>query len=44
MAETKHVRIPMTVYVQADALKDEYGYASIGEAIRHMCVHGDYDV
>jgi hypothetical protein len=44
MTETKHVRIPYRVYDQAEDVQDEYGYPSIGEAIRHMCKEGGYDV
>jgi hypothetical protein len=37
-------RIPKSVYEQAEEVKDEYDYPSIGEAIRHMCKEGGYDV
>lgn len=44
MAATKHVRIPMTVYQEAEIIQDKYGYPSMGEAIRHMCKEAGYDV
>ncbi|MDL5361324.1 hypothetical protein [Halalkalicoccus sp. NIPERK01] len=44
MVDTKHARLPETVYNQAEAIQEEYGYPSIGEAIRHMCKEAGYDV
>ncbi|MFC5135507.1 MULTISPECIES: hypothetical protein [Haloferacaceae] len=44
MGDTEHVRVPRSVYQSANEVKQEYGYPSIGEAIRHMCKEGGYDV
>ena len=43
MAKPK-VRVPESVYNTAKELKEERGFATIGEAIRHMCQEGGYDV
>jgi hypothetical protein len=37
-------RIPDTVAKQARDLRDERDFPSIGEAIRHMCQEGGYNV
>lgn len=44
MSENPSVRVPTTVDARADELMDEYDFASKGEAIRHMCRNGGYDV
>lgn len=44
MGRTKHVRLPVAVYEQAEEIQEEYDYPSIGEAVRHMCQEGGYDV
>jgi len=44
MADTKHVRIPPSVHAEAQIIQDEYGYPSIGEAIRHVFQKQGYDV
>jgi hypothetical protein len=41
---TEHIRIPNSVAEQARKLKDEQDFATLGEAIRHMCQEGDYEV
>lgn len=41
---TKQARVPTSVLDKAGELKEEYDYASIGEAIRHMCREAGYDV
>jgi hypothetical protein len=41
---TETVRIPDTVYEAAGELKEEQDFATLGEAIRHMCNEGGYDV
>lgn len=41
---TTHVRIPDPVVKRAGEVQEEYGYPSVGEAIRHMCQEGEYDV
>jgi len=38
------LRVPDTVSERARTLVDERDFASIGEAIRHMCQEGGYDV
>lgn len=38
------VRTPDIVREQAREVRDEYDYPSLGEAIRHMCQEGGYDV
>lgn len=43
MASTKHVRIPERVYERAAEVQEEYGYPSIGEAIRHVFQEAGYD-
>jgi len=40
----KHVRVPQTVYEEAERLREEEDYATLGEAIRSMCKDGGYDV
>jgi len=37
MAETHAVRVPPTVYEQAQEIQEQFNYATIGEAVRHMC-------
>lgn len=44
MAESKQARIPRPVYEEAREIQEEYGYPSIGEAVRHMCQEAGYDV
>lgn len=44
MGETKHIRVPETVYEAAKDVQEEYGYPSIGEAVRHMFREEGYDV
>lgn len=41
---SEHMRVPDTVYQEAVRLQDERGFASLGEAVRHMCQEGGYDV
>jgi hypothetical protein len=41
---SKQTRVPDSVREQAEDVKDEYEYPSLGEAIRHMCQEGGYDV
>ena len=41
---SKHVRIPTTVYETAKQVQAERDYPTLGEAIRHMCQEGGYDV
>lgn len=36
--------IPDSVCREAEKVKEEYEYGSLGEAIRHMVREGDYDV
>ena len=40
----KRPRLPESVIKTAEQVKDEYDYPSLGEAIRHMCQEGGYDV
>lgn len=40
----EQTRIPNTVYEVAHNVKEEHDYPSLGEAIRHMCREGGYDV
>jgi len=40
----KTVRVPDTVADQADELQEEFDYQTKGEAIRHMCREGEWDV
>lgn len=44
MPKSEHVRVPKPVYEQAKTVQEDYEYPSIGEAIRHMCKEGGYDV
>jgi len=44
MSKNPSVRLPQTVYDRAEAIQDEYDFASKGEAIRHMCREGGFDV
>lgn len=44
MADNPSVRLPTTVYERAGEVKNEYDFASIGEAVRHMCREGGFDV
>jgi len=41
---TTHARIPDPVYREAEQVKDEREFSSIGEAIRYMVREGGYDV
>lgn len=41
---TEHARVPTPVLDKAKTVKKEHGYPTIGEAIRHMCREGGYDV
>jgi hypothetical protein len=41
---TNGVRVPEPVYEKAEEVKEIHDYASLGEAIRHMCREGGYDV
>jgi hypothetical protein len=41
---TKSVKVPETVHSKAGEVQEEYDYATLGEAIRHMCREGDYSV
>lgn len=41
---TEHVRVPDTVYEEAMRVQKRRDFSSIGEAIRHMCQKGGYDV
>ena len=41
---TQSVRIPDPVHEKAEEIKDIHDYASLGEAIRHMCREGGYDL
>jgi len=43
-SENKHIKVPGPVYQKAKELKQKYDYPSLGEAIRHMCQEGGYDV
>jgi hypothetical protein len=43
-AVSKTYRVPDTVSEKAQELKENRDFASIGEAIRHMCQEGGYDV
>jgi len=40
----EHTRLPETVRSKAKELKEERGFATLGEAVRHMCREGDYNV
>jgi len=42
--EKQHTRVPESVREKAREVQDEYDYPSLGEAIRHMCQDGGYDV
>ncbi|UBF23387.1 hypothetical protein HATV-3_gp37 [Haloarcula tailed virus 3] len=41
---TKSVKVPDPVHSKAEEVQEEYDYSTLGEAVRHMCRHGDYDV
>ena len=41
---THSVRVPDPVHEKAQEIKEMHDYANLGEAIRHMCREGDYDV
>jgi hypothetical protein len=41
---TEAVKLPEPVYERAQEVQDEKDFATLGEAIRHMCQEGDYDV
>lgn len=38
------VRVPDPVHEKAKEIKDMHDYSTLGEAIRHMCREGGYDV
>jgi len=40
----EHTRLPETVRSKAKELKEERDFPTLGEAVRHMCREGDYDV
>jgi hypothetical protein len=44
MPGTVQVRVPESVRDAAESVQEEYDYATIGEAIRHMAREGGYDV
>lgn len=41
---SKGVRLPTPVYEKAKEVQEMHDYASLGEAVRHMCREGGYDV
>lgn len=41
---TRNVRVPDTVHETAQEIQELHDYATLGEAIRHMCREGGYDV
>lgn len=41
---SKAVKVPDPVHETATDIKEMHDYASLGEAIRHMCREGGYDV
>ena len=41
---TKSVKILEPVHSAAQGVQEEHDYTTLGEAIRHMCRRGDYDV
>ncbi|WP_233274383.1 ribbon-helix-helix domain-containing protein [Natrinema thermotolerans] len=41
---TKSVKVPDPVHERAKEIKETHDYASLGEAVRHMCREGGYDV
>ena len=41
---TTHTRVPDSVREKAKEVQEQYGYPTIGEAIRHMCQEAGYDV
>lgn len=41
---SEQVIVPNTVYNTAKDVKDDRDFSSLGEAIRHMCQEGGYDV
>jgi len=38
------LRVPDTVRNRAEELKREEDFATLGEAVRHMCQEGDFNV
>jgi len=44
MTENPSVRLPQTVCNRAEDIQEKYDFASRGEAIRHMCREGGFDV
>jgi len=44
VARTKHTRIPAQVWERAQEVQDTHDFATLGEAVRHMCQEGGYDV
>jgi hypothetical protein len=41
---THGVKVPDTVHEKAKEVQEIHDYATLGEAIRHMCREGGYDV
>lgn len=41
---TKPMKVPDPVHEKATEIKELHDYASLGEAVRHMCREGGYDV
>ena len=44
MSSTEHVRVPEPVKQEAERLVEDRKFATIGEAVRHMCREGGFDV
>ena len=38
------VKVPDPVHDKAEEIKEMHDYATLGEAVRHMCREGGYDV
>jgi len=38
------VRLPESVAETAEDVQEEFNYQALGEAVRHMCREGGYDV
>lgn len=41
---TVHIRVPERLKHKAETVQEENDFATIGEAVRHMCQSGGYDV
>lgn len=41
---SKPMKVPDPVHEKAKEIKELHDYASLGEAVRHMCREGGYDV